>query len=421
MRLDFARIAIPRQRRELLARRGTEQSLERPSRHLRQLPDGQHADLGQSRLGDRAHAPHQLDGQVVQEIQFGVGIDDDQPVGLGHLRGDFRQVLRARHADRDRQAKLRPHAAPDRPRNVGRRTEEMGAARDVGKGLIDGNPLDEGREIAEHLDGGVAQPLVLLEMAADKSEVWTELARAPPRHAAADPEGLGFVGSGQHNPAADGDGLAAQGRVEQLLDRGIEGVQVRMEDGGRHIHPTTRGENKKRTFVATCQATRDLLESVCRSAAGWFVDLISETVPRRWRPRLASGGVLRCASCSSSNPPTRRPPTPELLEAMHKLADREIKAGRMLDNGGLMPLATGAQVRITDGQLSVVDGPFVEAKEVIGGYAIFELPGKEEALASAKEFMQLHKDFMPGWEGTCELRALSPALEARARPHGRRP
>src|SRR6202011_3312150 len=101
------------------------------------------------------------------------------------------------------------------------------------------------------------------------------------------------------------------------------------------------------------------------------------------------------------------PPTPQSLEAMNKLADREIKAGRLLDNGGLMPLATGAQVRITDGQLSVVDGPFVEAKEVIGGYAIFELKGKEEALASAREFMQLHKDFMPGWEGTCELRAFA--------------
>jgi hypothetical protein len=44
------------------------------------------------------------------------------------------------------------------------------------------------------------------------------------------------------------------------------------------------------------------------------------------------------------------PPTPELMEAMHKLADREIKAGRMLDNGGLMPLAMGAQVRVTGGQ-----------------------------------------------------------------------
>ena len=101
------------------------------------------------------------------------------------------------------------------------------------------------------------------------------------------------------------------------------------------------------------------------------------------------------------------PPTPELLEAMHKLANREIKAGRMLDNGGLMPLATGAQVRIVDGKLSVLDGPFVEAKEVIGGYAVFELHGKEEAVASAVEFMQLHKDFRPGWEGTCELRAFA--------------
>ena len=72
-----------------------------------------------------------------------------------------------------------------------------------------------------------------------------------------------------------------------------------------------------------------------------------------------------------------------------------------------MPLATGAQVRIRDGELSVIDGPFVEAKEVIGGYAVFELRDKEEALASAKEFMQLHKDLMPAWEGTCELRALA--------------
>ena len=105
--------------------------------------------------------------------------------------------------------------------------------------------------------------------------------------------------------------------------------------------------------------------------------------------------------------PSPAQPTPALLEAMHKLADREIKAGRMLDNGGLMPLATGAQVRIANGQLTVTDGPFVEAKEVIGGYAIFELRDKQEALASAREFMQLHKDLMPGWEGICEVRAFA--------------
>ena len=49
----------------------------------------------------------------------------------------------------------------------------------------------------------------------------------------------------------------------------------------------------------------------------------------------------------------------------------------------------------------------VQAKEVIGGYAVFELRDKEEALASAKEFMQLHSDLFPEWEGVCELRAIA--------------
>ena len=107
----------------------------------------------------------------------------------------------------------------------------------------------------------------------------------------------------------------------------------------------------------------------------------------------------------SSQSPVQPPAS--LMEAMGKLADREIKAGRMIDMGGLMPIQTGVQVRIKDGELKVIDGPFVEAKEVIGGYAIFEFRNKEEALASAKEFMQLHIEHMPGWEGTCEVRAMA--------------
>jgi hypothetical protein len=108
---------------------------------------------------------------------------------------------------------------------------------------------------------------------------------------------------------------------------------------------------------------------------------------------------------TSSHAPA--PPSASMMEAMNKLADREIKAGRMIDTGGLTPLAAGARVRITDGKLSVVDGPFVEAKEVIGGYAIFEFRDRAEALAMTREFMQLHIDHMPGWEGTCELRPMA--------------
>lgn len=109
-----------------------------------------------------------------------------------------------------------------------------------------------------------------------------------------------------------------------------------------------------------------------------------------------------------TSPQPDKGPTPALMEAMGKLADREIKAGRMLDNGGLMPITmAGAQVRITSGKIGVVDGPFVETKELIGGYAIFELRDMEEAVAAAREFMQLHLEHMPGWEGTCEVRVLA--------------
>jgi hypothetical protein len=118
-------------------------------------------------------------------------------------------------------------------------------------------------------------------------------------------------------------------------------------------------------------------------------------------------GVLKMRFMYVVTPAHAVPPTPELMDAVHKLADREIKAGRMLDSGALMPRTLGAQVRIADGELSVIDGPFVEAKEVIGGYAIFELKDKEEAVEKAVEFMQVHRDYMPGWEGTCEVRAFA--------------
>lgn len=102
------------------------------------------------------------------------------------------------------------------------------------------------------------------------------------------------------------------------------------------------------------------------------------------------------------------PPTPELIEAIGKLADQEMKAGRLLTNGGLLPLPMGgAQVQLKGGQIKTVDGPYVETKEFIGGFAIFELQSMEEAVASAQSFMQLHKDLMPGWEGTCEVRVMA--------------
>jgi hypothetical protein len=100
------------------------------------------------------------------------------------------------------------------------------------------------------------------------------------------------------------------------------------------------------------------------------------------------------------------PPTQELMDAMGKLTEREIKAGRLLDMGGLMPIAMATRVAVKKGKRSVTDGPFTEAKEVVGGYAVFEFASKEEAVAAAVEFMDLHQQFCPGWEGVCEVREI---------------
>ncbi len=99
-------------------------------------------------------------------------------------------------------------------------------------------------------------------------------------------------------------------------------------------------------------------------------------------------------------------PPKELMEAIGKLAEEGAKNNTMLGNGGLLPTASGASVRLAGGKISVKDGPFTEAKEIIGGYAQFELKSKEEAVQSAVKFMELHKKYWPGWEGETEVRQM---------------
>ena len=100
------------------------------------------------------------------------------------------------------------------------------------------------------------------------------------------------------------------------------------------------------------------------------------------------------------------PPPKSLMDAIAKLAEDEAKTGTMLGSGGLGPTAMGARVRLSKGQVTVTDGPFTEAKEVVGGYAQFELKSKEEAVQSAVRFMELHKKHWPGWEGETEVRQM---------------
>ena len=109
-----------------------------------------------------------------------------------------------------------------------------------------------------------------------------------------------------------------------------------------------------------------------------------------------------------------RPPSQELMAAIGKLSEDAIKSGQLVDMGGLLPSSKGALVRVGGGELTVTDGPFSEAKELIGGYAIFQLDSKERAIQLGKDFMKLHADILgPGYEGELEIRQMAePAVAA---------
>ena len=98
------------------------------------------------------------------------------------------------------------------------------------------------------------------------------------------------------------------------------------------------------------------------------------------------------------------PPPKAMIDAMAKIAEEATKSGEMIESGGLASTATGARVQLSGGKLTVTDGPFTEAKEVFGGYAIFELKSKKEAVERALAFMELHKQHWPGWQGETEIR-----------------
>ena len=98
------------------------------------------------------------------------------------------------------------------------------------------------------------------------------------------------------------------------------------------------------------------------------------------------------------------PPPQKLMEAMAKLAEEATKTGTMLETGGLAPTAMSTRVRLSMGKVVVLDGPFAETKEVVGGYAIFEVKSKQEMIDATVHFMKLHREHWPGWEGETEIR-----------------
>jgi hypothetical protein len=81
------------------------------------------------------------------------------------------------------------------------------------------------------------------------------------------------------------------------------------------------------------------------------------------------------------------PPTPELFEKMGRFVEDATKAGVIVATGGIAPTSEGAKITLIDGEYTVVDGPFAEAKEIVGGWALMECRDLPEAVEWSKRFL----------------------------------
>ncbi len=103
--------------------------------------------------------------------------------------------------------------------------------------------------------------------------------------------------------------------------------------------------------------------------------------------------------------PTAEPPA-DLFAAIGALGAENTANGSLVEVGGLLPIQAGAVVRLADDTITTTDGPFVETRELVGGYAVYDVPDAATAAAKAELFLDAHRKTWPGWEGWIEVRAM---------------
>jgi hypothetical protein len=99
-------------------------------------------------------------------------------------------------------------------------------------------------------------------------------------------------------------------------------------------------------------------------------------------------------------------PPAAMMQAMGQLIEKFKSRGALVGTGGLAPSRDGFKMRLENGALTLTDGPFTEAKEVIGGWAVLAADSKSAIVELTTEFMELHRKYWPEFEGECEVRPI---------------
>ena len=90
------------------------------------------------------------------------------------------------------------------------------------------------------------------------------------------------------------------------------------------------------------------------------------------------------------NPETATPPTPELMSEMGAFVGEAMQAGVLVTTGSLQP--KGKRLQLSNGKFTVTDGPFIELKELTGGWAVLKVNSLDECIEWCKRFRRLLGD-----------------------------
>src|SRR5512142_3263422 len=168
----------------------------------------------------------------------------------------------------------------------------------------------------------------------------------------------------------------------------------------------SRSTAQRPTVVRMRSSSRSSLRSargrLCRLSATPFVATVYRPDPPAAQPQTSETNMPFLSIVKSAE--DQGAPPAALLEAMDKFVAGSVNDRPVSQTGGLAPSAAGFRIRMSGGKLTITDGPFAEAKEVVGGYAVLAAKTRQEALDAAQRFMELHVKHWPTWVGECEVR-----------------
>jgi hypothetical protein len=145
----------------------------------------------------------------------------------------------------------------------------------------------------------------------------------------------------------------------------------------------------------------------CRKRRLWFDALVSRP-PTSGDQKIEEDAMPRFMGLVKMEENLGNPPQ-ALFDAMDKYIGEQAAAGHFLDGGGLFGTEDAVNFISRDGAVSRVDGPYAEAKEVVGGWALLQYDTLEEAIAGQEEFADLHAKYWPEVTVVATLRQISEA------------